>query len=95
MDTQKNKYTAMEEDKKSIDYSVTKDGVTKSFRIREAIGGWIVNVCKDYQDEEGNYKYESKEYVTTSDPSEFIKNKESKVNDDDMISNMFQSLLNT
>ena len=87
-------YTDMEEDKKSIDYSVTKDGVTKSFRIREAIGGWIVNCSKEWQ-EDDEWKYESKEYVTTTDPSEFIKKKEDKMSDNDMISGMFESLLST
>jgi hypothetical protein len=69
----------MESDKKEVISSVTKDGVTKTFRVEEVENGYVVTVNEYGYRGEGDKKEhydESRKYISTTNPLDDSSTKE-------------------
>ena len=71
------------EDKFTLSYEVEKDGVRKEVRARKVENGWIIRFNKEYEDKEGQWQYEEKEYISKEAPEALIEKVSDKVKDVD------------
>lgn len=62
--------------------SVNKKDNNKTIEVEEVSNGFIVSVSKDYKAEDGEWKYETKKYISKTNP--LTKNKEMESEDTDV-----------
>lgn len=58
----------MDKNKKEvIEKSITKDGMTKSYRIEEVENGYVIKITKEGETKDG-WKYECKTFISQTNP---------------------------
>lgn len=55
-------------DKMHMSKSIKKDDVNKTVNVEEVENGFIIIVNKDWRDKKDGYQYESKKYISTTNP---------------------------
>jgi len=73
--------TSTPKEKQSFSFSKETDGTTKTVRGEEVENGWIITISKEWSvdrdnDDGRDYHSETKKFVTTKDPRESAKEKE-------------------
>jgi hypothetical protein len=46
----------------------TKSGGSKSITVEKCENGFIISICDDTKDENGNYSYSHKKYISSTNP---------------------------
>lgn len=72
-------------DRKSFSFEKNKDGVEIRVTGRKVENGWVVNISKEWKNENDEYKYESKEYISVKNPLENVIKKPEKSKKDDKV----------
>ena len=73
--------TSTPKEKQSFSFSKENDGVTKTVRGEEVENGWVITISKEWytnrdNDDSKDWHSETKKFVTTKDPRESTKEKE-------------------
>ena len=54
--------------KLSVTKTITKNGMHKSLNVEEVENGFVIKITKEGEDDKGEYKYECKTYISSSNP---------------------------
>lgn len=82
----------METPKMKMSKSIKKDDVNKTVNVEEVENGFIITINKDWRDKKDSYQYETKKYISTTNP--FGENKEVKGKWDEKENSLAKSLEN-
>lgn len=70
METAKSTLVTPKKEKMRMSKSIKKDNVDKSVDVQEVENGFIITIDKSWKDKKDQYQYETKKYISTTNPFE-------------------------